>query len=141
MSNKNTFGYASRLIAMIPIWLSLISGISIGAEGWDIDWVILGIGCLVSMATFLYWKSASKPFAEINGEKLILNSVTVEKSKVKHMVYRINNSSTHELEIDMEGFNDWKLSLTNEDVELDGIPLYKFIRENFYPIELVESVR
>lgn len=126
---------------MAPILISLILGLNNGTEGLNVNWVIIVIGCLVSVAVFIYWRSASKPFAEIVGQTLILNSVEVDKSKVKSMVYRIINSSTHELEIDMEGYNEWKLPLTKDDVELEGVPLYKFIRENFYPIELVESGR
>lgn len=31
-----------------------------------------------------------------------------------------------------------QLNLTEEDVVLDGVPLYKFIRDNFYPLKLVK---
>ncbi|MEW8000333.1 MAG: hypothetical protein AB2786_04700 [Candidatus Thiodiazotropha endolucinida] len=140
-SNKDTYGYASRLIVMAPIFISLISGLNVGADELNVNWVIIVIGCVVSVAIFIYWRSASKPFAEIIGQTLVLNSVKIEKSKVNNMVYRIINSSTHELEVDMEGYNEWKLSLTTDDVELEGVPLYKFIKENFYPIELVKSGR
>ena len=126
---------------MAPIFISLISGLNVGADELNVNWVIIVIGCVVSVAIFIYWRSASKPFAEIIGKTLILNSVEIEKSKVKNMVYRIINSSTHELEVDMEGYNEWKLSLTKDDVELEGVPLYKFIKENFFPIELVKSGR
>ncbi len=134
--NKNVSSYAARLFVLAPIMISLI--ISRGHDFVSKGWVYLGVGLLLSAAFLLYWRSAKKPFAEISGESLIVNSVRIDKSKIKRMEYWVHSSAKHELRVHMDGYNEWQLNLTTEDVDLDGIPLYKFIRDNYYPLKLVK---
>lgn len=137
--NKSTLNYAGRFIILVPIWLSLLSGSGFQDVGISLNWSKIAIGIFVSICIYLYWQASRKPFAEINGDILIIDSVNIEKEKIKKIEYLVYGSTKHELRVHMDGYQEWQINLTSEDVKLDGIPLYKFINENYCSVKLVKK--
>ena len=137
-SNRNVTRYATRIFLLVPIWVSIASGIELEGKTATIEWLFIGFGALASLYVLMYRRRNEKYFAEVSGETITINSVKIERERIKKMEYWVRSSREHELRIDMEGFEEWKIFLSNEDVELEGVPLYKFIKNNFYPIRLVK---
>jgi len=101
--------------------------------------MIVAIIVVVMLAVGFYIQNINEPFAEIVGNKLIINGVTVEKDKIHSMEYLIKNKRNHILRASIDGYSEWELPLTKEDVEIDDLAVYKFIKSNFYPLELVKQ--
>ena len=99
--------------------------------------VTVAIAVVVLMAVGFYLQNINEPFAKIVGDKLIINGVTVEKDKIHSMEYFVKNNSNHILRASIDGYSEWELPLTKEDVEIDDLAVYRFIKSNFYPLELV----
>lgn len=98
---------------------------------------LIAFSIIVGLLTY-FWFS-KKPFAEIAGDKLTIRSVSIKKDDVNSMSYIVINKNEHELHIDVEGYSNWVLRLTTEDVDIENMAVFRFLKDNFYPLVLVRK--
>ena len=88
---------------------------------------------------FFTYIRLSKPLASVIGDTLTIDGQLIDKNTVEHMNYEIESERYHNVIIKMNGHSEHTITIENKHKELDDLRLYKFITNNFYPINLLKS--